>query len=159
MPVAFPMRVSYDYTHNWKKEYQNQLIIYNNNFNYLLKPLFHAKKNEKLVVQTQTGSVFINLHEIVYFKGEGNYTEINLENGKKILISNLLCELERAMAKTTLLFFRIHKSFLINIDYVIEYRCCREKRVVFPGQVEIPIAHRKAKEFCKLMKIHFLHLS
>jgi len=116
------------------------------------------KNQEKLVVQTQTGFIFINLHEVVYCKGEGNYTEINMENGDKVLISNLLCELETKMAQSNLLFFRIHKSYLVNTEYVIEYRSCREKRVILPGKVEIPIAHRKIKEFCNLMKINFLHL-
>jgi two-component system, LytTR family, response regulator len=116
------------------------------------------KNQEKLVVQTQTGSVFINLKEIVYCKGEGNYTEINLVAGKRILISCLLCDIERKMAQSSLFFFRIHKSFLINVNYIVEYRNCREKRIILPGSIEIPIAHRKAKEFCALMKIHFMHI-
>jgi two-component system, LytTR family, response regulator len=140
----------------------NQIFNTSLNINPLYPKSYHISMQNpqnKLVIQTQTGLVFINLHEVVFCKGEGNYTELHMQTGNTFLISYLLCEFERKMAESTFLFFRIHKSFLINIDYVIEYRNCREKKVILVGPVEIPIAHRKTKEFSNFMKNHFLNLS
>jgi|GEM_PF-2532898 len=113
----------------------------------------------KIVIQTQTGSIFIKLDEIICCKGAGSYTELTLTMNRKVLSANLLKEFEHLLVKPDLKFIRLHRSFLVNLDFMLEYRNCSQKRVILTGPIEIPVAHRKAKEFLKLMKGHFLHFA
>lgn len=58
-------------------------------------------------------------NEIVYFKGDANYSQIYLTNGKQILVSTTLKTLESRFLN--LGFFRTHKSSIINLSFVKNY--------------------------------------
>jgi two-component system, LytTR family, response regulator len=113
----------------------------------------------KIVIQTQEGSLFVDLNEIIFCRGVGSYTELTLTCDRKILAANLLKVFENLLVSPERKFIRIHRSFLINIDHIIAYRNCSTRKIILSGSVEIPVAYRKTKEFSNLMKKHFLHLS
>ncbi|MEL6561406.1 MAG: response regulator [Bacteroidota bacterium] len=54
--------------------------------------------------------------QIMYAKGEDNYTRIMLENGKEYVISHTLKNVEEKLLDNY--FCRVHKSYIININYV-----------------------------------------
>ncbi|MGD8782235.1 MAG: LytTR family DNA-binding domain-containing protein [Ignavibacteria bacterium] len=70
----------------------------------------------KLAMPTHKGIIYININEIILFKGDRNYTQVHLNNGQKITSSRNLQEFENQLKGAN--FFRIHKSYLININYV-----------------------------------------
>jgi two-component system, LytTR family, response regulator len=113
----------------------------------------------KIMIQTQTGSLFVDLQEIIFCKGQGSYTELTLTLDRKILSANLLKEFENLLVSPGRKFIRLHRSFLVNIDHILEYRKCSKRMVILSGPVEVPVAHRKSRVFNDLMKGHFLHLS
>jgi two-component system LytT family response regulator len=115
--------------------------------------------DKKILIQTQTGSVLIALNDIIYCRGAGSYTELILASDRKILSSNLLKEFELILTLPNKKFFRLHRSFLVNIDHIMEFRSVSAKKVIMAGLIEIPVSHRKSKEFLRLMKGHYLHLS
>lgn len=57
--------------------------------------------------------------EIIYLKGDANYSQIYLANGKQILVSTTLKTLESRFLN--LGFFRTHKSSLINLSCIKSY--------------------------------------
>lgn len=58
-------------------------------------------------------------NEIIYCKGEANYSQIFLTNGKKLLVSTTLKTLENRFKNEG--FFRTHKSSIVNLDFVKNY--------------------------------------
>lgn len=74
---------------------------------------------EKLALPTVDGFSFIKLQEVIYCKGEGNYTHFVLTENQTILVSKTLKRYEEILEDFT--FVRIHKSHLININHVVKY--------------------------------------
>src|SRR4029079_5319684 len=73
----------------------------------------------RLCLPTQKGFTIVKLEEIVYCEAKRSYTVIRLTNKKYILVYKTLFDYERLLSDT--IFFRIHKSFLINFLHVKEY--------------------------------------
>lgn len=113
----------------------------------------------KIVLKTQTGSVLIELKDIIFCRGVGSYIEFHLASKRKVLTSGLLKNFEKILMDPNRRFVRLHRSYLVNMDYILEYRNCSTKTVILDGNIEIPVAHRRSKEFLSLMKSNFLHLT
>jgi hypothetical protein len=70
---------------------------------------------ERLKIQRAGKTGFIAANEIVYCKGAGDYVEIALSDGAKVLHLAKLQDMERELPET---FLRIHRSYLVNTNYV-----------------------------------------
>jgi two-component system, LytTR family, response regulator len=57
--------------------------------------------------------------EIIYLKGEVNYSYIYLISGERLLVCTTLKTLENRFKNAG--FFRAHKSSLINLDFIKNY--------------------------------------
>lgn len=119
-----------------------------------MKTLLHNLGNHpdqplKLCIATLNGFQVVDLHEIIYCEAKGNYTEFYLKNNISICASKTLSFYENLLSGT--MFTRVHKSFLINLSHVREYRRGEGGIVVMSNKAEIEISRRKKDEF--LLKI------
>lgn len=73
----------------------------------------------KLAVPTADGMEFIEITNVVYCQAHGNNTEIRTLDGRSIMISRALKELEKSLNK--FMFIRVHQSYLVNPNYVEKY--------------------------------------
>lgn len=112
---------------------------------YLLKPiesddlikaisLFEKKSNtniqilknnlsssiKKIAINTANTIVFVSLQDILFFKADGAYTKVYLHDDKVILTSKNLKHFEDMLTNHPL-FYRCHKSYVVNIEYISEY--------------------------------------
>lgn len=76
-------------------------------------------ENYKLALPTSDGLVFVKTNDILYCEASSNYTQITLSQGKKYLVSRTLKEYDDLLSGQN--FFRIHHSYLINLDAIIKY--------------------------------------
>lgn len=89
--------------------------------------LDHLKHNlsdvphKRIALATKYKTHFINLSDIVYIKGDGAYSEFNLSNGEKILMSKNLKHYEDILAHTPF-FLRISKQSIVNKNFIQELR-------------------------------------
>jgi len=67
-----------------------------------------------IAFNTKNGVEFIDIHNILYCTSNGNYTNVHLRNGQKIMASKKLKEVEEGLDAN--LFLRIHHSHLINLS-------------------------------------------
>src|SRR4051812_4559774 len=72
----------------------------------------------RLCLPTLKGFTILKLEEILYCEAQRSYTVFHLTNNKTIVISKPLFDYERLLAGT--IFYRIHKSFLINLLHIKE---------------------------------------
>ena len=72
--------------------------------------------SNKIVINGQYETFFINLKEIFYLEADGRYTDIHLLNGSKITVSQNLGRLHKEINKSDLK--RISKSHVINTEYI-----------------------------------------
>ncbi len=68
----------------------------------------------RLLVNTHDGLFYLNPEEILYLKGDRNYTWFYLQDGKKIMSAKTLKDYETQLPDY---FFRIHKSHLVNLHH------------------------------------------
>lgn len=87
----------------------------------------------KIPIHTQTEMVLINMEDIIRFEADGNYTNIYLENGKKIISTQSLAEYERSLPDG--IFLRIHKKNLINRSHINTFKKGEGLIIMIDGSV------------------------
>jgi DNA-binding LytR/AlgR family response regulator len=60
----------------------------------------------------------VNPEDIILLKGFGNYTTYQFVNGDRLTVAKTIKCLETSM-KSPQLFFRSHKSFLVNLGHIL----------------------------------------
>ena len=71
----------------------------------------------KFAVTNSDGTHIINFSELIYCSAHSNYTDIHLDNDKKITISKTLKEMEALLENQPSL-LRTHQSNIVNIDKI-----------------------------------------
>lgn len=93
--------------------------------------------------------LLINPDDIIYFKSDGNYCTIYFEDNKKIVLCKKLKEIEKELDDN--LFFRVHKSYIINLNKVTSY-IISDNLVMLNNSVEIPVSRMKKSGFLKIIE-------
>jgi len=77
------------------------------------------KPNHKIVLPMLNGFEIVHVKEIIRCQANDNFTEFHLKDGSKKLISRTLKFYEELLKEFD--FIRVHKSHLINFQYVTKY--------------------------------------
>ncbi|OQX80136.1 MAG: hypothetical protein B6D61_02400 [Bacteroidetes bacterium 4484_249] len=72
----------------------------------------------KVCFNTRTGYIYILPEEIVFCQADVNYTEINFSTDRKEIVTVNIGRVEELLDKSK--FFRISRSHLINLDYLVK---------------------------------------
>lgn len=107
-----------------------------------------SKINSKIKLMSNRELLFVDPKDIVYFKSEGNYCNVYFENDKKILLSKKLKEVEKILSSEV--FFRIHKSYTINLDKITSY-FISDGLVILNNTFEIPVSRTRKNKFLKII--------
>ncbi len=93
------------------------------NVSYLLKIIFmktyQQKGNESLLIINQKTLKKVLLQNVVLLKSNVNYTTFYLQHGKEKVVAHTLKFFEDYLE--TRGFLRVHRSFMINPNFVKEY--------------------------------------
>ncbi|HNP25075.1 MAG TPA: LytTR family DNA-binding domain-containing protein, partial [Panacibacter sp.] len=96
------------------------------------------------------GIDFITVSEIICCKASSNYAELHLANGGKITATKTLKWIEDLLSEHV--FFRVHDSYLINLNHIKKYLKGGEGGfVMLTGHKEIAVSRRKKDEFLKVL--------
>jgi two-component system, LytTR family, response regulator len=104
---------------------------------------------KKIAIPTVEGISFIRIEQIVNCQSDSNYTKIFLVSGKSIVSSKTLKEFDDLLS--SLNFFRIHKSHLINLDFLSRYRKGEGGSVIMENGVELEVSRRKKEKFLAIL--------
>lgn len=107
----------------------------------------------RLCLPTMKGFTIVKLEEIIYCEAERSYTQFHIINQKPITVSKPLIDYEKLLTDTT--FFRIHKSFLINLLHIKEYLRGEGGTVIMSNGMEIEVSRRKKEQFLLKVKEFF----
>lgn len=116
--------------------------------------LTHIRKSndlsfQKIALPTMHGYELIPLNNIMYCESKSNYTDVRLNNGQHLLISRTLKEIEDLLDMPP--FFRIHNSYLVNLQYAIRYIKGDGGNLVLNSDISIPVSRNKKEELLKLI--------
>ena len=96
-----------------------------------------------ITIPTQEGFEVLQINEILYCQADDNYTNIFLENDKK-LVSKTLKYFEDAL--TEFGFARIHKSYLVNVKAITKYNKGKGGSVELKNGKEVLVSASKKGE-------------
>jgi len=106
----------------------------------------------KLTVNELSGFQIVDVADIVYLEADDNYTILNLANKKQIVATRTLGEFEKIFEGTQ--FYRIHKSAIINMNYLAGFSNLEGSFAELKNGKRIEISRRKVLEFRERVK-HF----
>ena len=101
-------------------------------------------ENRKITITTDGKLIVLKTDTILYCQSDGNYCTIFLENNEKILLTKKLKYMEEKLAMPE--FFRIHNSYLINLNKVKEYHKADEY-VVLANNIKLPVSRQRKATF------------
>ncbi len=93
---------------------------------------------------------FVPLSQIVRIAGENNYSVFYLANGSKITVTKTLKDYEEALTSQN--FFRVHKSHIINMDYLVKLNKGDFYSATMSDGSEIEISMRRRADFLKRLE-------
>jgi len=104
--------------------------------------------NKKIVLPKPKGYDVIKISEIAYCKSEINYTRlITIKNTEHLLSVNIK-KIEELLPDSV--FFRIHKSYLINLNSVISIDK-KKSMVTLKNNMQLPVAGRRISNFIEIL--------
>jgi len=104
-----------------------------------------SAESYKLALPTTDGLIFVKVSDILYCEASSNYTEITLMDNKKYIVSRTLKEYEDLLTEYD--FFRIHNSFLINLNAVKKYVRGEGGYVIMMNDKSLDVSKRKKESF------------
>ena len=104
----------------------------------------------KLCLPTLKGFIVVKLDDIIYCEAERSYTIFHLDGKRTVTVSKSLIEYDNLLHETQ--FFRIHKSFLVNLNHIKEYQRGEGGLVIMNDNAEIEVSRRKKEFFLNRMK-------
>lgn len=133
-------------------KYERKRKERNNNLNVkaLLSNLnIGADISSKIALPTLSGYQMEKISQIIYCAADENYTKIYTVCGECILVSRTLKVVEEMLPADH--FFRIHKSYLVNMNFVKSYNRIDGHKILLENGVELEIATRRNEEFVKAL--------
>lgn len=127
---------------------QDTLRKSNDNLKVLMANLESQEKNlQKIAIPSTNGYSFVEIRDIVLLEGDGKYTKITTKDGQKFLSTKNIGEFESLLPSDQ--FFRTHKSWLVNLNFLKNYDKSSSK-LYLVGDLVAEVSLRKREEFMKL---------
>lgn len=129
-----------------------------NNLNDQLNKLRDSLKQlsiDKIALEIPKGIMFASHNDIVYFEADGMYTNVQLMDGKQKTICKPLKHFVEQLERNAM-FFKCHRSYLINLKYVDELVKDDGDYLLMNNQKRIPISKSKHDQFLEVIKETFM---
>lgn len=133
----------------WKKEKEMRGQLTSDKMKELLS---HMKREgilkNKIAVPVSDGYEFLETSEILYCQSQNNYTYLFTTDQRRLVLSKTLKEFEKLLEKY--FFIRIHKSYLINPNYMKKYFRNDGGYLIMQDGKSIPVSNSKKEMITSL---------
>ena len=103
----------------------------------------------KIALPTLDGFQLQKVSNIVFCQAEENYTKIFTNRNEAILVARTLKNIEEMLPAE--IFFRIHKSYLVNMNYIKSYSKIDGYKLTLENGVTLDVATRRNEDFIKAL--------
>ena len=110
------------------------------------------KPISKITVSEQFGFRVVKVSDLMYLQADSNYTILHLSSLNKIVATRSLGDFEKILDHPA--FFRIHKSTIINMNYLRAYSSYQGNFAELNDGTKLSISRRKLNDFREAVK-HF----
>ncbi len=120
-----------------EKDQENNLRHFVENLEQKLSP------TSKLAIPMRDGLLFVTLRSIIRLEADGSYTHIITDTGQKIVSTRYLKDYEDILP--SLLFIRVHNSYIVNMDHVVYYQRGDGGIITMSDKSEIAVSKRRKR--------------
>ncbi len=103
-----------------------------------------------VLINHSKGFTLVDFKDIVWLEASDNYTNLFLNGQKKIIASKTLKEFETILPSSD--FFRVHRSALININFVKEYSNHEGGEVILSDGTRVQVSKARVQDFAEFIK-------
>jgi len=103
----------------------------------------------KIALPTIDGYELERVNNIVYCQAEENYTKIITNRDDVIMVAKTLKNIETLLPEK--MFFRIHKSYLVNLNYIKSYSKVQGYKITLENGIKLDVATRRNDEFLRAL--------
>ncbi len=115
-----------------------------------LKETFRSNTFRKIGLPVNDGISFVSFDDIILMEAEGMYTHIHTVDEKMLISKPLKYFVE--MLQNIDLFYRPHRSFLVNLKYIKKYVKSDGGYIVMDNDKSVSLSREKTEEFMQLMQ-------
>lgn len=108
----------------------------------------HSKFINKIVLRDMNEIYFVKISDIEYCVADGSYTKFIINGSKNITISIPIREYEKILIHEG--FFRIHRSYLVNLDHVKSFKK-ESGELVMTNKEKLPLSNKRKEYFMEAM--------
>ncbi|MDX2174816.1 MAG: LytTR family DNA-binding domain-containing protein [Bacteroidota bacterium] len=128
----------------------------NKNIEVLINNLNQKNNQKKIAISTSNGIIVLEIKDIIYCKSDGPYTTIYSTNSK-LVSSTHLKEFENLLNEFG--FFRIHKSYLVNLSEIKKYKKAEDSHVIVSNGDRVDVSDKKKEELIAKLstQVIFVH--
>lgn len=101
----------------------------------------------RISLPTENGFEIIKSTAILYCEASSNYCKVICLDGRIVTLSKTLKHIEQILPVQ--IFQRIHKSYLVNLNYVSRFTKTDILEIVLTNGEKLPVSARKKEEFMK----------
>jgi two-component system LytT family response regulator len=124
--------------------------------NQLAENLSERNEIRKLSLPNgQSGYTIVDINDIINIEADSNYSVFYLSGKDKITVSKVLKDYEEILPEHQ--FVRVHKSSIINLDFLKEYNSKNGVELTLKNGVKIAVSRRRASEFAEKIKLYTNH--
>ncbi len=130
-------------------------LLIREHFNIQMDALYEnlrsvARQDKKIILKTTEQIHLLDLKSIVACESDSCYTTVHTIDGQHIMVAKTLKEYEEML--TGCGFYRVHKSFLINLAHIKRFDKQDGGFIVLTNELKIPVASRKREEMMELLE-------
>ncbi len=103
---------------------------------------------QKICIPIISGFKLIAVDQIIRLEANSNYTTFFLTDGHRFVATRPLGEFETKLSGKG--FFRCHRSFLINLNFVDEFVAGQNASIVLTDQKHLPLARNRREAFLRI---------
>lgn len=97
----------------------------------------------------ENGFLLNKIASIMYCEADQNYTRVFTIEGEKILVSKPIKDVQKLLPDN--IFFRIHKSHLVNLNYIKSYSRIDGFQVELENGCLLDVATRRKEDFIRAL--------
>jgi two-component system LytT family response regulator len=106
-------------------------------------------KSNRIVINSIDRVDLIKMEDLMYIYSSGKYSVFVTSDNRKITSSSNIGKHLAELSDDC--FFRIHNSYVVNIEYIKYVRKGENWTVILLNDSELPISRRKREELMKLL--------
>ena len=107
-----------------------------------------SQNNHRIALSTLEGLLFVSVSDIIYCESSGPYTKFIFKQADKIVTSKHLKEYEDLLIGYE--FFRIHKSYLVNLQEIQKYIRGEGGQLIMSNGAALSVSKQRKENFLRI---------